>query len=56
MLDLSTPAGRAFASITATFAQFERETIAARVRDAWHRLRQGGKYGGGRASSMSATA
>lgn len=47
MLDLSTPTGRAFASITATFAQFERDTIAARVRDAWHRLREGGKYGGG---------
>lgn len=47
MLDLSTPAGRAFASITATFAQFERETIAARVRDAWHKLRDSGKYGGG---------
>jgi site-specific DNA recombinase len=47
MLDLSTPAGRAFASITATFAEFERETIAARVRDAWHKLRDSGKYGGG---------
>lgn len=47
MLDLSTPAGRAFASIIATFAQFERETIAARVRDAWHKLRESGKYGGG---------
>lgn len=47
MLDLSTPAGRASASITATFAQFERETIAARVRDAWHKLRKSGKYGGG---------
>jgi len=47
MLDLSTPAGRAFASITVSFAQFERETIAARVRDAWHKLRDSGKYGGG---------
>ncbi|HEX3493054.1 MAG TPA: recombinase family protein [Streptosporangiaceae bacterium] len=47
MLDLSTPAGRAFASITVTFAQSERDTIAARVRDAWHKLRDSGKYGGG---------
>jgi DNA invertase Pin-like site-specific DNA recombinase len=47
MLDLSTPAGRAFAAITATFAQFERETIAARVRDAWHKLRDTGRYAGG---------
>jgi DNA invertase Pin-like site-specific DNA recombinase len=47
MVDLGTPDGRAFASMTATFAQFERETIAARVRDAWHRLRESGKYGGG---------
>ena len=47
MLDLSTRDGRAFASITATFAQFERETIAARVRDAWHKLRESGNYAGG---------
>jgi DNA invertase Pin-like site-specific DNA recombinase len=47
ILDLSTPAGRAFASVTATFAQFERDTIAARVCDAWHKLRENGKYGGG---------
>ena len=47
MVDLRTPAGRAFASINATFAQFERETIAARVRDAWHTLRKSGQYGGG---------
>jgi site-specific DNA recombinase len=46
-LDLSTPTGRAFASMSATFAEFERETIAARVREAWHKLRDSGKYGGG---------
>ena len=47
MLDLSTRDRHAFASITATFAQFERETIAARVRDAWHKLRESGNYAGG---------
>ncbi len=47
MLDLTTPAGRAFASITATFAQFERETIAARVRDAYDKLIRDGQYAGG---------
>lgn len=47
VLDLATPAGRAFASITATFAQFERETIAARVRDAYIKLIGDGKYAGG---------
>jgi site-specific DNA recombinase len=47
MLDLTTPGGRAFASITATFAQFERETIAARVRDAYDKLIRDGQYAGG---------
>lgn len=47
MLDLTTPTGRAFASITATFAQFERETIAARVRDAYDKLIRDGQYAGG---------
>jgi DNA invertase Pin-like site-specific DNA recombinase len=47
MLDLTTPSGRAFASITATFAQFERETIAARVRDAYDKLIRDGQYAGG---------
>lgn len=47
MLDLTTPAGRAFASITATFAEFERETIAARVRDAYDKLVRDGQYAGG---------
>jgi DNA invertase Pin-like site-specific DNA recombinase len=47
MLDLTTPTGRAFASITATFAQFERETIAARVRDAYDKLIRDGRYAGG---------
>ncbi len=47
MLDLSTPTGQALASTMATFAQFERESTAARVRDAWHKLNETGKYGGG---------
>lgn len=46
-LDLTTPSGRAFAQILVTFAQYERETIAARVRDAWHKLRTDGQYAGG---------
>lgn len=46
-LDLTTPCGRAFAQTLVTFAEYERETIAARVRDAWHKLRTEGKYGGG---------
>jgi site-specific DNA recombinase len=47
VLDLSTPAGRAFAAVAMSFAQFERETIAARVRDAWVKLQTTGKYAGG---------
>lgn len=46
-LDLTTPSGRAFAQILITFAEDERETIAARVRDAWHKLRTDGQYAGG---------
>ena len=46
-LDLTTPSGRAFAQVLVTFAEYERETIAARVRDAWHKLRAGGQYAGG---------
>ena len=46
-LDLTTPSGRAFAQTLVTFAEYERETIAARVRDAWHKLRTDGQYAGG---------
>lgn len=46
-LDLTTPSGRAFAQILVTFAEYERQTIAARVRDAWHKLRTDGHYAGG---------
>jgi len=47
MLDLSTPGGRAFASMAISFAQFERETIAARVRDGYHTVISKGRYAGG---------
>jgi DNA invertase Pin-like site-specific DNA recombinase len=47
VLDLSTPEGLAFASVTIAFAQFERETIAARVRDAYDKLVRDGQYAGG---------
>ena len=46
-LDLSTPAGRTFASVTMSFAQFERETIAARVREGYHKVISQGRYAGG---------
>jgi site-specific DNA recombinase len=46
-LDLSTPAGRAFASVTMSFAQFERETIAAREREGYHKVVSKGRYAGG---------
>jgi site-specific DNA recombinase len=46
-LDLTTPSGRAFAQTLVSFAEYERETIAARVRDAWHKLRTDGQYAGG---------
>ena len=46
-LDLTTSSGRAFANILVTFAEYERETIASRVRDAWHKLRTSGQYAGG---------
>jgi site-specific DNA recombinase len=47
VLDLSAPDGRAFASVAMSFAEFERETIAARVRDAYQKLQTTGKYAGG---------
>jgi DNA invertase Pin-like site-specific DNA recombinase len=38
VIDLSNPAGHAFASVAMSFAQFERDTIAARVRDGYHKV------------------
>src|SRR5487761_1315133 len=46
-LDMTTPAGRAFAQVIAVFAEFERETIAQRVKDAYDALRTAGQYPGG---------
>lgn len=46
-LDMTTATGRAFAQVLMTFAEFERETIAARVKDAYDKLRAAGQYTGG---------
>ena len=45
--DLSTPMGRMLAQILAVFAEFERERIRERARDARLRLRSLGRYPGG---------
>ena len=47
-LDLSTPAGKAFGQVIVAFAEFERATIGARVREAHQKLMQDGRYAGGR--------
>jgi DNA invertase Pin-like site-specific DNA recombinase len=39
MVDTTTPAGEALASVLATFAQFERKMIGLRIREALHQLR-----------------
>lgn len=46
-IDLTTPAGKAFAQVIVVFAEFERETIRARTREAYDKLRKDGKYPGG---------
>ena len=46
-IDLSTPAGKAFAQVIVVFAEFERETIRARTREAYDKLRKDRKYPGG---------
>lgn len=46
--DTSTSMGRLVVSLLATFAQFERETIAERVRDKVHATRRRGLWTGGR--------
>jgi len=46
--DTSTSMGRMVVSLLATFAQFERETIAERVRDKVHATRRRGMWTGGK--------
>jgi len=46
--DTATPMGRMVISLLATFAQFEREVIAERVRDKVHASRRRGMWTGGR--------
>jgi site-specific DNA recombinase len=45
-IDMTTPAGRAFAQVIVIFAEFELETIRARVKDAYDAARQRGTYPG----------
>ena len=47
-LDLSTSHGRMLANILITFAEFERERISERRREAAVKLRQDARWGGGR--------
>lgn len=46
-LDLTTKEGRAMANVLMTFAEYEREVIGARVKDAYDKLIRDGKYAGG---------
>lgn len=46
-LDFSSDMGRLVASILLSFAEFERGMIAARVRDSYRHIKQGGGYAGG---------
>lgn len=46
-IDLSTPAGKAFAQVIVTFAEFERATIGQRVREAYQKMQRDGRYAGG---------
>jgi site-specific DNA recombinase len=47
MMDLTKPEGRVMAHMLMTFAQYEREVIGARVKDAHDKLVKDGKYTGG---------
>jgi DNA invertase Pin-like site-specific DNA recombinase len=46
-LDLTTKEGRAMANVLMTFAEYEREVIGARVKDAYDKLIRDGRYTGG---------
>jgi site-specific DNA recombinase len=46
-LDLTTKEGRAMANVLMTFAEYEREVIGARVKEAYDKLIASGKYAGG---------
>jgi site-specific DNA recombinase len=46
-LDLTTKEGRVMANVLMTFAEYEREVIGARVKDAYDKLLRDGKYTGG---------
>jgi DNA invertase Pin-like site-specific DNA recombinase len=46
-LDLTTKEGRVMANVLMTFAEYEREVIGARVKDAYDKLLREGKYTGG---------
>ena len=46
-LDFSTPFGKAMANVLITFAELELAVISERIREAWHALREAGKWPGG---------
>jgi DNA invertase Pin-like site-specific DNA recombinase len=46
-LDFSTPFGKAMANVLITFAELELAVISDRIREAWHGLREAGKWPGG---------
>jgi len=46
-LDFSTPFGKAMANVLITFAELELAVISDRIREAWHALREAGKWPGG---------
>ena len=46
-LDFSTPFGKTMANVLITFAELELAVISDRIREAWHALREAGKWPGG---------
>lgn len=51
-LDFSTPFGKAMANVLITFAELELAVISDRIREAWHALREAGKYFAGLVYSL----